>query len=307
MKNENTGSAIKSAVLTFLFTAVLIATLSIGMTKAYAGVVVLDPGHGGAGTSGAGAIYPPYVEKSLNLDVATKIRDELAAAGVSVQMTRTDDRSLSLPERASIAKSYGANLLISIHFNSSGPHDKHGTEVWASLFGNHNLVGRELGNQVLAQMGTLGFDSKGVKVKLGSSGDYYGIIRYGVSLGIPTVIIEECFLDYPANRAVLETAGTSGIAHATARGILNFLSSSTGQSLMNGTLSCPPVNAANAAVIAAGGAAPQTSSKAAAFTPEEWNWLLSLWAYTGNAAGVIETVPDNDLRALLEEHAKGNM
>ncbi len=142
-----------------LFAAVLSAVFFLSAAEAMAGVVVLDPGHGGSGTEGSGAIYAPFVEKALNLDVATKVRDELAAAGVTVHMTRTTDTALSLPQRAAIAKSYDADLLVSIHFNASGPHDKTGCEVWSSLFGNHNLVGRELGSQVLGQLTSLGLES----------------------------------------------------------------------------------------------------------------------------------------------------
>ena len=43
------------------------------------------------------------------------------------------------------------------------------------------------------------------------------------------------------------------------------------------------------------------------FTADEWNKLRSQWAYTGNAEGVITQVPLSDLKALVEEHNKGNI
>ncbi len=296
-----------------VFTAVFAACLWMTAAAVFAGVVVIDPGHGGPGTEGAGAIYPPYMEKSLTLDLATKLRDELAARGVSVYMTRTSDVAMSLPQRASYAKSVGANLLVSIHFNASGPHDKTGCEVWSSMYGNHATVGRECGAQVLSQLTALGLESKGIKSKLGTQGDYFGIIRYGVSMGVPTIIIEHCFIDYPTDRSVLESAGTAGMARADAAGIASFLASGTGQALMNGTLDVSPVAPAPTVSQAGGTVGAGASSTAAAvklsanFSPADWNWLLSQWAYTGHPQDIIVTVPLSELQALVEEHKKGNI
>ncbi len=202
-------------------------------TTAFGAVVVLDPGHGGAGTAGAGAIYAPFMEKVLTLDVANKVKSELEAAGVTVKLTRSSDVEMSLPNRAIFAKSAGADLFISLHFNASGPHDKTGTEVWTSSFGQFFTTGYHLGKSILTELSALGLQSKGVKTKLGSQGDYYGVIRYGTGLGIPSIIVEHCFLDHPYDRSILSSKGTAAFAHADATGILNYLKS-TGASLGGG-------------------------------------------------------------------------
>ncbi len=291
------------------FLAILMLCVAGMAVSAAAATVMIDPGHGGAGTQGAGAIYPPYMEKSLTLDVANQLCAELNASGVSAAMTRTGDTALSLPERASIAKNSGAKLLVSIHFNASSPHDKTGSAVWTSMFGNHYKVGAECGGQILSQLTSLGFVNKGIWTKAGAQGDYYGVVRYGTSLGIPTIIVEHCYMDNPIDRAILERVGTGALAHADAVGITGFFSGPTGQALLNGTLDTSAANTASTAVaISAGsGAGGGSSSLKSNFTDAEWQWLLSQWAYTGNAEAVMSQVPLADLKALIEEHNRGNI
>lgn len=79
----------------------------------------LDPGHGGAdpGTQGNG-----LVEKELTLDIANRIKNILENEydGLSIKMSRTDDRTVSLSQRTSDANTWGADYFLSIHINSGG-------------------------------------------------------------------------------------------------------------------------------------------------------------------------------------------
>ncbi len=220
----SSGLAVK--ILTAGITIILLTL--INNISAYAMTVVLDPGHGGEGTSGSGAIYAPFVEKSLNLTVAAKTKEELEEAGFTVYLTHEDDRALSLEERAAYAASVNADILVSIHFNSSGPHDKFGSEVWTSLFSPYFDEGIALGSSILKEITSLGYANKGVKTRAGSSGDYYGIIRHGISYGIPTVIVEHCFIDHPYDRMLLYDTGVDDLAHADAQGIINYARDSKG-------------------------------------------------------------------------------
>ncbi len=293
------------------FFIALLTCVTLFTVPVQAATVMIDPGHGGAGTEGAGAIYPPYMEKNLTLEVASRLCEELNAAGISAGMTRTTDTALSLPERASIAKNAGAKLLVSIHFNASGPHDKTGSAVWTSMYGNHHKVGAECAGQILSNLTALGFVNKGIWTKAGSQGDYYGVIRYGTSVGIPTIIVEHCYMDNPVDRGILESVGTGALGHADAVGITSFFSSATGQALMNGSLDLSAANMAAANTVAGAGASSAGAQAAANlkanFSDAEWKWLLSQWAYTGNAEAVMATVPLSDLKALVEEHNKGNI
>jgi N-acetylmuramoyl-L-alanine amidase len=81
--------------------------------------VLLDPGHGGV-DPGAPGVSGEVKEKDLTLIFARELRDLLATRGrVRVAMTREKDRSLSLEERAAIARKLGAGLLVSIHMDSA--------------------------------------------------------------------------------------------------------------------------------------------------------------------------------------------
>jgi len=82
-------------------------------------VVVLDPGHGGPfphdGAHGAKGL----VEKTIALQVAKRLREQLEAAGATVLLTREDDASdVSLADRARFANEANADLFVSIHCNS---------------------------------------------------------------------------------------------------------------------------------------------------------------------------------------------
>lgn len=78
--------------------------------------VVVDAGHGGTAT---GAKYEDVSEKDINLKVAKKLEVLLKAKGYNVVMTRTDDSSVGLYDRADIANAVGADLFVSLHSNAS--------------------------------------------------------------------------------------------------------------------------------------------------------------------------------------------
>ena len=329
-------SAKKKIINGILTSALLGLFLALATTvNASAMTICLDPGHGGYGTTGAGALYPPYMEKSLNLAVASQLKSELEGAGITTYMTRSGDVSMSLEERVAYARSVNADLLISIHFNSSGAHDKSGSEVWTSLYSTYYTTGAALGSSVLSQLTSLGFANKGVKTKLGNTGDYYGIIRNGAAVGIPTIIIEHCFMDNAYDRSILESKGPGGLAHADATGIINYVNSVGGAgaslpksnpvALADGATSMgdttgaavKPTVKANSGASASGssGSASSGSSfpKDAAgniiytdpegntgtFTPAQWNQLLGNWTYTGRANDYIRQQRVGELKQIL--------
>jgi len=90
--------------------------------------IVVDPGHGG---KDPGAISPRGLqEKTVNLIVSKYLKEELERMGFEVILTRTRDVSLSLAERANIAKRHNADLFISIHANSNHSRKVSGVEVY---------------------------------------------------------------------------------------------------------------------------------------------------------------------------------
>jgi N-acetylmuramoyl-L-alanine amidase len=82
---------------------------------AFATTVVIDPGHGGSdpGAIGVNGLQ----EKAVNLDIALKVKNELMSKGISVIMTREEDRYLSLAQRVEFTNAQNADLFVSIHAN----------------------------------------------------------------------------------------------------------------------------------------------------------------------------------------------
>jgi N-acetylmuramoyl-L-alanine amidase len=92
-------------------------------------LVVIDPGHGGIDP---GALAGSVAEKSLVLAIGLKLREQLEAGGmVRVQMTRADDRFLSLSERVRLAREARADLFVSLHADSlSAAQDVRGATIY---------------------------------------------------------------------------------------------------------------------------------------------------------------------------------
>lgn len=88
-------------------------------------IVAIDAGHGGIDD---GAKWNGLNEKSINLAIATKLADILAANGATTVLTREGDidyytrgkggKRNDLLKRAEIIDSSGANLFVSIHCNA---------------------------------------------------------------------------------------------------------------------------------------------------------------------------------------------
>jgi len=83
--------------------------------------ITLDPGHGDTQKYDRFRVGPTGErEEWINLRVAKYLERLLVKAGANVQMTRTKDRDISLGGRATLAKRFKSDLLVSIHHNGSG-------------------------------------------------------------------------------------------------------------------------------------------------------------------------------------------
>ena len=225
-----------------------IATYSLDeQTKSGNVVVVLDPGHGG---TDSGALGNGLQEKDLTLKIAKYCKEELEKySGVTVYMTREDDRYLGnepgddasdLANRVNKAKEWGANLLVSIHINSSGGNGGQGVEVW---YPNNNYKptigqeGEDSAQKILDELLKLGLKNRGIKIRSteydtypdGSLRDWYGIIRRSKLAGFPGIIVEHAFIDNEDDAAKLRDESflkKCGVADAT--GIAKYFGLSKG-------------------------------------------------------------------------------
>jgi N-acetylmuramoyl-L-alanine amidase len=93
--------------------------------------ICIDPGHGGDAHRRGYKRGPTGVrEAEVNLRVALYLRDCLEAVGAEVILTRSDDTSSSLAERAEIANREGADIFVSCHHNAISKPEVNRTSVW---------------------------------------------------------------------------------------------------------------------------------------------------------------------------------
>lgn len=204
-------------------------------------VIALDPGHVGVSS---GAVANGTSEANATWKIAQFCKAELDSyQNVTTVFTVTpDDRlgsSSELRERVQRALNQGADVLVSLHLNSTGVGNAYGAEVWAPHNTSYNnethAVGTDLGNQILAQLQKLGLTNRGVKFRWidpdpkydypdGSNGDYYGIIREARKSNLPAIIVEHAFLDNWSdyNNFLNSDAKLQSLGIADARGIANY-------------------------------------------------------------------------------------
>ena len=155
------------------------------------------------------------VEKDINLTMATACRDFLIAYGVDVRMSRTKDENDTVSQEVAECNAYAPDLAIDVHNNSGGGD---GFEVFHTI---HGGTGKTLAQNIEKHVKAMGQNSRGVKTRQGTSGDYYAFIRETVA---PAVICEGVFVDTKADAAQADTLTEQqafGVAYA--KGILDTL------------------------------------------------------------------------------------
>ena len=178
----------------------------MGKKKVFIGV-----GHGGSDPGAVGYL----VEKDVNLTMATACRDFLVAYGVDVCMSRTKDENDTVSQEVAECNAYAPDLAIDVHNNSGGGN---GFEVFHTI---HGGTGKTLAQNIEKHVKAMGQNSRGVKTRQGTSGDYYAFIRETVA---PAVIVEGVFVDTKADAAQADTlAEQQAFGVAYAKGILDTL------------------------------------------------------------------------------------
>jgi N-acetylmuramoyl-L-alanine amidase len=92
-------------------------------------IIVIDPGHGGMED---GAVGPKGTrEKDIVLDIALKLKQLFEKdENLKVFLTRSEDTTLLLDERAEIANSHNGELFVSIHANWFEESEVQGTQTF---------------------------------------------------------------------------------------------------------------------------------------------------------------------------------
>lgn len=113
----------------------LISAISFSALCAQAAVtspslkIMIDPGHGG---TDSGAVYGKAREADIVLKVATALKELMQKenSGFEANLTRSQDRNLTLPERVAFAEKQKADLFVSIHANASKDQRARGVEFY---------------------------------------------------------------------------------------------------------------------------------------------------------------------------------
>ncbi len=177
------------------------------------GTVVIDPGHGGKDRG----TYCSTVgeEKQLALDVSLRIRSILAARGVKVIMTRSDDRFIELEERAAIANHAKADLFVAIHADNA-PRNSQASGLTAYVAPDAGSGSEALAHRITAAMRPSGIESRGV--------NHNHNYRVLVDTKMPATLIELGFFSNRADAARLASSSyRQQLAEAIASGIIAAL------------------------------------------------------------------------------------
>jgi N-acetylmuramoyl-L-alanine amidase len=212
-------------------------------------VVMLDPGHGGSnlGASGVTGLH----EKQLSLILATRVADRLRGRGITVQLTRTADRTLTLRQRVAIADRIPVDLFVSIHANASPTRTQRGYETYVLTAQGVDIDGRALRSDTTTprpgvdpdaalilddvERGASQWEAAELAVRVqhalrdrrGSDGDR-GVRQdaHHVLLGatMPAVLVEVGFIDHPIEgRQLADPAVQSQLAEAITDAIADQL------------------------------------------------------------------------------------
>jgi N-acetylmuramoyl-L-alanine amidase len=94
-------------------------------------IIAIDAGHGGIDKGKINERLKIF-EKDMVLDTAKRLKTLLEKQGFKVVMTRTTDKKIELTDRPEIAAKAGADLFVSLHFNSveSSSQSVSGIEVY---------------------------------------------------------------------------------------------------------------------------------------------------------------------------------
>ncbi len=171
--------------------------------------IIVDAGHG---EPDGGAVSVNGIKESkLNLQIAKKLREELALNGYQVIMTREEEKNVSglndnstirsiksqdISNRVNLANSCGADFMISIHMNKYEDPKYYG---WQTFYSKNSEQGKKLAECI----------QSGIKESTGIENKREALKIEGIKIidktTIPVVIVECGFLSNPEEAAKLET------------------------------------------------------------------------------------------------------
>lgn len=170
---------------------------------------MLDAGHGG---SDSGAVYNGRLEKNDNLRITLAVGERLARSGERVLYTRTDDSTVDLTYRSTMANSAGATYFVSFHRNSASTVGR-GVEVYYYTGLSAQSTAARMAAPIQDALVACGFHNRGVKQAK------FSVLR---RTSMPAILVELAFINNEAENAKLDSE-FDRIADAIASALLSFV------------------------------------------------------------------------------------
>ena len=186
----------------------------------------LDAGH--YGKYNQSPCNKNYWESVQMWKLQNLLKAYLEAYGVKVSLTRSDQsKDMEVYDRGKTAK--GTDLFISLHSNAVGSKANESVDyvrVYVPLNKKADDIGYKLAKTVADVMGTK--QKAHIETREGSNGDYYGVIRGAVAVGVPGIIIEHSFhTNSRSTEFLLSDVNLNKIAKAEAETIVKHFGITT--------------------------------------------------------------------------------
>lgn len=162
-------------------------------------VVCLDAGHGG---NDEGTNIGNRVEKDEVLALAKIVEEYLTSQGIDVIMTRSGDDYMSPEERYTFANERKADLLVSLHRNSSDEDDGYGVETWVNVEATEEEL--FLAENIMNDLESVGIQ-KNRGVRNGSQTDATENYKVNNFSDMPSCLIELGFINNAKDNELWDT------------------------------------------------------------------------------------------------------
>jgi len=176
-------------------------------------LIAVDAGHGGDSKGAVGATGA--LERDINIFIARHLEDILRAQGAKVLMTRSEEDAPSTSDRAELLSHSGAQVLVSIHCNSTGDAaDPLGARGVSTYY-------RPIGFKPLADIMFDKMVDIGLK-QFGVVGSFNFLLNSLTQM--PNVLVETAFLSHPEDEMLLLDDGfREKIAKQLASGLEEYV------------------------------------------------------------------------------------
>lgn len=203
----------------------LMITFDVPTASLSGKVIVIDPGHGYGKTAtkldpgGVGYV----TEQSVNLAVSKLLEEKLTAMGATVVRLKTESEFIFTETRPTVARTYGADMFISLHCNSVLNEQAHGVETYYFTPFSQPLA-KYINDNLLSYYDNTVY-ADGTNSNRGDKYSYYLVTR---QQDFPSVLVEMGFVTNERECMVMaDPSHQSEIAQCIADGVKAYFARST--------------------------------------------------------------------------------